>query len=101
MALPVFIPAIIGGLVSAVGTLVGKVLVGLGIGYVTYTGITPLVDLVVASVISNVQALPAQTLGIVKRLGLGIVISMFASAFVVRMTLAGLQSGSIKKMVQK
>ena len=37
--MPVFIAALIGGLVSAAGSLVGRVLVSLGIGYVVFSGL--------------------------------------------------------------
>ncbi|WP_439462631.1 DUF2523 family protein [Roseateles sp. NT4] len=37
--MPLFLGALIGALISAAGTLVGRVLLSLGIGYASYSGI--------------------------------------------------------------
>ena len=36
--MPAFIAALLGGLITVVGTMAGRVLVSLGIGVVTYVG---------------------------------------------------------------
>ncbi|MGM9480323.1 DUF2523 family protein [Roseateles sp. NT4] len=39
LTVPLFLGALIGALISAAGTLVGRVLLSLGIGYASYSGI--------------------------------------------------------------
>jgi hypothetical protein len=99
--MPMFIAALLGALIEAAGTLVGKVLLSLGIGYAVFTG----VDLSIAwardFAVSSIQALPPVAVGIASTLQIGTFIAMVSSALVVRMTMAGLQSGTVKRMVQK
>lgn len=102
MALPaIVIGSIIGGLVQAAGTLVGRVLVSLGIGYVTYTGVDASFAWVKTQFLTGVSGLPPATVQIMGLMKIGVCVSMLLSALMARMVLAGLTSGSIKKMVVK
>src|SRR5688572_20560336 len=96
---PLVISSIIGALVSAVGTLVGRVLVSLGIGYVTYTGVDASMTWAKTQFLNGVAGLPPEAVQIMGLLKVGICVSMLLSALTARMVLAGLTSGTIKKMV--
>jgi hypothetical protein len=99
--MPIFIAALLGGLVSAAGTLVGRVLISLGIGYVTFTGVDASIAFAKAAVVAGVGALPANAIAVAGALKIGVCISILTSALVARMTLAGLTSGAVTKMVTK
>lgn len=99
--MPLFLAAFLGALVSAAGTLVGKVLISLGIGLVVFTGVDASIAWARDMALTNIQALPPDVVGILSTLKVGVFISMISSALVVRMTLQGLTGGSIKRMVQK
>jgi hypothetical protein len=99
--MPLIWAALWGALIEIAGTLVGKVLVSLGIGYAVYTGVDTSITWAKTYVLNSLQGLPADAVGIAATLKVGVFISMVSSAFVVRMTLAGLTAGSVKRMVQK
>jgi hypothetical protein len=99
--MPLFIAALWGALIEIAGTLVGKVLVSLGIGYAVYSGVDTSITWAKSYLLSSLQGLPADAIGIASTLKVGVFISMVFSAFVVRMTLQGLAGGSVKRMVQK
>jgi Protein of unknown function (DUF2523) len=99
---PIFIASIIGGLVQAAGSLVGRVLIALGIGYITYTGVDASItwarDFLLAKMAAGLPPLAAQLAGTLK---IGVCISILSSALVARMTLQGLTNGTLTRMVQR
>jgi hypothetical protein len=102
--MPLFLAALLGALSQAAGSLVGRVLVSLGIGYATFTGINTMISAVQTYALSQINSLPSDALILAGRMRVGVAISMIFSALVMRMALNGLQaasSGSITRMVQK
>lgn len=99
--MPLFIAALIGALASAAGHIVGRVLIALGIGYVSYTGVDTGMTFIKNYALTSIGTLPATMLGLIGVLKLGVVLNILMSACVAKMTLNGLTSGAIKKMVQK
>lgn len=99
--MPLFIAALIGGLVQAAGTLVGKVLLSLGIGYVTFTGLDASIEWARAYVVSHISATGGNALAAASALKLGTVISILTSALSARLVLNGMTSGAVKRMVLK
>ena len=97
--MPLFIAALIGALVSAAGTIVGQVLISLGIGYVTFTGLDASLDWVKAQIISGVGGLPGQAVAVLGACRVGVALSIVLSAIAARLLLDGLTSGTVKKMV--
>jgi hypothetical protein len=95
-----WIAALLGALVQAAGTLVGKVLVSLGIGYVVYSGVDTSIGWAKDYALANIQSLPTAMVQVLGVLQVGRIISILTSALVVRVTLAGL-TGGVKKMVMK
>lgn len=96
-----FIAALLGALVQAAGTLVGKVLLSLGIGYVVYTGVDASLAWMKAQAVAGFAGAHAQTLAAMGALKVGNQISILFSALTARLTLNGLTSGTIKRMVTK
>jgi len=99
--MPVFIAALLGGLINIAATLAGRVLLALGVGFVTYTGFESGLDYLKSQAISNIQSLPADMVQLIAYLGVGQAISIISSAYVVRFMLNGLTGGAIKKMVYR
>lgn len=99
--MPIFVAALIGGLVSAAGSLVGRVLIALCIGFVSFKGMDVLLSAIKSSVAGNLSGLPAGVIGLMGLFKVGTMINILWSAVSIRLTLNGLTSGSIKKMVVK
>lgn len=99
--MPVFVAAIGGMLINLVGTLVGRVLVALGISVVTYTGLTATMDAIKANAISSFSALPPEMMAIIGLMKVGVCISIVTSAIAARMVINGLTGDTFKRWVHK
>lgn len=99
--MPLFIGSLIGGLAMAASSLVGRVLLALGMSYVAYSGIDLAVSALLAEVKSQVNSLPAVALAIVSATKLDVAISIIFSAISARLVVMGLTSGVVKKLVIK
>jgi hypothetical protein len=99
--MPIFVAALLGGLINIAGSLVGRVLIALGVGFITYSGFSGTIDFVKAQAINSLQGLPAELIGIIAYMGVGQCISIISSAIVVKMTIAGLTGGTMRRMVFK
>lgn len=99
--MPIWVASLLGGLVEVVGTLVGKVLVSLGMGYVTFTGAEALLDFAKSQFLTGIAGLPADAVAIAGLMKVGVCVSMLLSAYASRLLLMGLTSGTIKKLVFK
>jgi len=100
--MPVFLASLWGGLINIAGTLVGQVLIGLGISVLTYTGVSATLGWAKTQLLTSIQGLPAEVVGMLSAMGVGVFISIVTSAITVRMTLDGLSaSGGIKRFVKK
>jgi hypothetical protein len=100
--MPVFLASILGGLSAAAGGLAGRVMLSLGIGYVTYQGVdlamTALHDRAMGYLgsVSNFGATTAALAGVLQ---IGTCVEMLFAAYMSKMVLGGLTSGTIKRMV--
>lgn len=100
--MPLFIAALIGALVQAAGTLVGKVLISLCIGFVTFTGVDASIDWAKSEFLSGLSSIPTQAVALAGLMKVGVCVSMITSAFTAKLTLMGLASGSkLTRMVTK
>ena len=95
-----FIAALLGGLASAMGSLVGRVLIALGIGFVTYKGVDVGLNALKEAVISNVQGLSSDIVGLLGFLWVDKALSVVFSAFAISLSMKAI-GGSIKRMVAK
>ena len=101
--MPVFIAALIGALVSAAGSMVGRVLVGLGVGLVTFGGVATLVNTARDTAFGylNQAGAVSQIGNYLGLLQVGTCLNILFSALIVRLTLRGLSGDSIKRWVTK
>lgn len=93
--------ALLGVLYKGAGSLVGQVLISLGIGYVTYSGLDVSLDWLKSQIAGSFAAFPPEVLQILSALKVGSGLSVILSALAARMALDGVTSGSVRKMVQK
>jgi hypothetical protein len=101
MALPVVLASVGGMLLSITGSLVGRVLLSLGIAVITYGGVDVTLTWLKGQAVSAFSGLPAEMVALMAYMKIGSCISMIFSAIVVRQTLNGISSGSFKKWVLK
>ena len=97
--MPVFLAALGGVLINIVGTIVGRVMIALGIGVVTYTGVGASIDFLKAQAISNFNSLPSEVYSILAMLKVGSAINIIVSAIMARLVLDGVTSDTFKRWV--
>lgn len=97
--MPAFVAALLGGLLELTKSLVGRVLVALGIGLVTYNGLGVTLAFLKTQALSSMSSAPAGLVGLLGYLGVGEAISIISSAYLVRLALNGLTDGALKKFV--
>jgi len=99
-----FIAALLGGLLQAAGSLVGRVLISLGIGFAVFTGVDASLAYVkteaMASLASATSIAP-QLASFVGVLQIGTAFNIVFSAWSARLVLAGITGGTLKRMVVK
>jgi len=99
--MPIFVATLLGGLAAAAGSLAGRVLLALGFGFVAYTGFSTGLDYLLATIQTQVGGLSSRMLSWVGVLKLDVCVTILISALVVRATLNGLTSGTVKRLVAK
>jgi len=97
--MPVLLASLLGGLINVAGSIAGRVMIGLGISAVTFTGLTTTIDWLLGQAVANFNALPPAVLAVAGLLQVGPFISMILSAMTVRMTIQGLTGDSFRKWV--
>jgi hypothetical protein len=100
MFLAFFIPELLGGLALAMGTLVGRAIIALGIGFVTYKGTMLVVTSMETLVMNSVGGLAGDAVGLFGYLWLDKAITIMFSSVAVSMAIRGI-GGSVKRMVLK
>lgn len=99
--MPIFLAALGGVLLNIAGSVVGRVLLGLGIGFVTYSGLGASIDWLKTSIQNSFAGMPADTLSFLAWLWVDKAISLLFSAYTVAMTFKLAGSTVMRKMVQK
>lgn len=99
--MPVFLASLLGGLVSITGSLVGRVLVALGLSVVTYTGMSATLGYVKAEALGALNGLPADVVMLLSYMGVGQFVNIITSALLARMVLDGLTGDTVKRWVMK
>lgn len=92
---------LLGGLLGLMPSIIGQALIALGIGVVTYTGVSSSLGWLKSFAVSYFQMMPASVLGILALMKVGMCISMMSSAIAIRMGLNGLSSDTVKRWVKR
>jgi len=95
------VAALIGALGQAAASLVGRILLAMGIAYVTYSGIDIVFTWAQQKIITNMQGLGSTTVSFLAWMYVDKCISMIISAITASFILNGITSGSFTKMVHK
>jgi len=99
--MPLFIAALLGALIQGAGTLVGKVLISLGIGYVAYTGIDTLLDAAKLDLFARIAGQGSTVTQLAGVLQIGTCVNILCSAYLARLVVGGLTNGKLTSMVHK
>lgn len=99
--MPVIISMFWGAFALILKSLVGRVLVALGISYLTYQGIDLLISSIQSQAFSLIHGLPSEFIGLIGLTKVGEALSVLVSATTAKYTIQGLTNGSITKMVIK
>ena len=99
--MPAFIAALMGALIQIVGSLVGRVLVALGLSVVTYTGMSVTLNWLKSQAVTAALGLPPDVIGMLSVMKVGTSISIIFSAMLARLVVTGLQGDAVKKWVLK
>lgn len=92
---------IAGAILNIVGSLISRALVALGLGVVSYVGINTTMTWLKTNFVTSAMGLDSVTLTVMGLLGVGKMVSMVFSALVVRATLQGMQSDTVKSWAKK
>ena len=97
-----WLAAMVGGaILNIAGSLVLRVLTALAIGVVSYTGLNASINWLKSGAIDAIMSLPPGAIAVLSLLKVGTCISMVFSAMVIRFTLQGMQSDTVKSWVKK
>jgi hypothetical protein len=99
--MPVFLAALLGGLIQVAGTLVGRVLLSLGFAYVVYNGLDTGLDFIKSQIASSASGLGSQALAAASTARVGSALNVVLSAMAARLLLNGMTGGAIRKLVIK
>lgn len=91
---------LLGGLVKIAPTLVGQVLIALGVGVATYTGLSASIDWLKSNFVTAVLGLPPEVVGMLGLMKVGSCVSMVFSAMLIRLTIQGLTGSTFKRWVK-
>lgn len=93
-------PAIVGALAASLGSLLGRALIALGIGFATYKGLDVAMTSLKAQVLQHFNAIPYDAAALLGFLWFDRAIMMVLSAYAAALAMRAL-GGSVKKMVFK
>lgn len=101
--MPLFVAALMGALISAAGSIVGRVLIGLGIGLLVFSGVNTLLNTArdVAFQYLNQASAVAEIGRYMGLLQIGTCVNILFSALLIRLTLNGLTGDTLKKWVTR
>lgn len=101
--MPAIIAVLWGAFYSMIGTLVGRVLFSLGMGYVTYSGFDYMLNSIKNQVVGYFSGAGQDILGVLYHAQFDKCISIIFSAILIRLTLAGVNkaNGTMSKLVVK
>lgn len=99
--MPIWLAPLLGGLATVAGSLVGRVLLALGITFVTFSGLSVGVDSLKAMVVTNMSGMGVKVAGLLAFLWVDKAITLVFSAFSALLALKMAGSDSITSMVIK
>lgn len=95
------VAAILGGLLQIAQSMVGRVLLALGISFVTYQGIDTSINWLMNQIKSNMSSLPAEVLSFLAWLWVDKALSLMFSAYTASAAIRFAGGTTLTRMVQK
>lgn len=95
------IMSLLGGLLTLCGPMVGRVLLALGMGYVTFKGFDLTIAWLLTSIKTNISGMPAEIVSFFAWLWVDKAISMIFSAYSAAALVKMAGSASVTKLVTK
>lgn len=99
--MPLFVAAILGGLLQIAASMVGRVLLSLGMSFVVFSGINVGFDLLKNAVINNMQGMPADLVQLLAYLWVDRALSLIMSSYSAALALKMAGGTTITKLVTK
>lgn len=99
--MPIFVATLLGGLAQAAGSLVGRVLLALGMGFVSYQGLDLVLDGLRVMFVDNLALLDARVVQALGVMNVDRAFTLIMSAIAARLLIQGLSSGAVKRLVVK
>ena len=90
-----------GVLLDLAKPLLGRVLLALGISFVTYSGVSTGLSWAQSAIVSNLSGLPVAVVSLLSWLWVDRALSMVFSAVTASLVIKGLTGGSLTRMVTK
>lgn len=100
MFLAVFLPALMGALATAMASLVWRAVIALGIGFISYTGISVAIAYMQQAVFDSVNGISGDALGLIGYLWLDKAITVIFSAITISLAMR-LLGGGLKRVIVK
>lgn len=93
--------SLIGGLMHALGTFVGRVLLGLGFGLVVYSGFDMLLDWARDEALAAVNGTTGNLLIVLYALKVPAIINLWFSAWTASLAIMGMTGGTFQRLAQR
>jgi len=99
--MPAIIAAIGGMLITVAGSIVGRVLLALGLSMITYTGVSTSLDFLKGKMLDALDGTPERIITLLSFMKVGLCLNIIIAAIMVRLVMKGVTGGSLKKWVLK
>lgn len=100
--MPWIVSVLLGGLIQIVGSLVGRVIVALGFGFVEYVGVSALIDQIKLDAQGYINAVGASDLAAwAGFFRIDVHLSIIISAVGVKVLLSALTGDKVRRLVQR
>jgi|SRR5450830_1101788 len=94
--MPAIIAALWTGFLAVLGGAVGQIVAALGMGVVTYSGVSASLTFFKTMALTHLTSLPPSVIGMLGVMKIGVCISMVLSAITMRLTLNGMKSDTVR-----
>lgn len=99
--MPAIIPLLIGALLEVLASAAGRILLALGLSFITFKGVNVAINFLEDAIRNNMSAMPGQVVSFLAWCWVDKAISMMFSTYSVCMTFKMAGSTVLRKLVQK
>lgn len=99
--MPLILALLLRGLLWVSGSIAGQVLLRLGIGVATYSGMNASLGYLKSQAVAALQGMGADVVNLLSYMKVGVAISIVMSAIVARAVVTGVTNDKVKRWVMK